>query len=377
MPRPLAWIAAAAVALCAAPAPAAHELAKLHVLIVADTADKAGISDSAKKDLAAVRAMFTKNVPAERLSLKVLTGKTVTAVNILGYYKTLAAKPTDAVAFYYAGHGGRDAKGLFFALGQGGKQKQARFYRSELLTAIRAKNAGLSVVLTDCCSDRPAPRRSAEEDPEPDSKATVALDPNVRKLFFEARGLVDITAATNNKSYGTDLRGGLFTYALTDAVVGRGKPAKPVESWKALYSTLKVSVPSQWEYQVSRSSIEPEPNERPQTPKYYSLGDSGGKSDAPEPKPAARVAAFGLWNDSAKDLKFEYRVNGGAWTPMSLEGDEKRVVVAKLAGDAPPKVDFKIGEETHAGRKALPLAAGAKPAFADPELKGYRYRVKP
>ena len=45
-----------------------------------------------------------------------------------------------------------------------------------------------------------------------------ALHPTVRCLFFQARGTVDITAATDNASWSDNKKGGLFTRSLARLV---------------------------------------------------------------------------------------------------------------------------------------------------------------
>src|SRR5260370_36005305 len=73
---------------------------------------------------------------------------------------------------------------------------------------MEAKNAGLVVLLTDCCS---TPRKLPPLLTE--SKGLVerarTLRPVGRSLLFQARGTVDITAATDNASCRDNKNGGL------------------------------------------------------------------------------------------------------------------------------------------------------------------------
>ena len=64
--------------------------------------------------------------------------------------------------------------------------------------------------MTDCCSNRfPLPgmiRRIY-----PDKGTAAAIDPVLRCLLYQSRGVVDITAASGNASFGDDHEGGIFT----------------------------------------------------------------------------------------------------------------------------------------------------------------------
>src|SRR5579871_3133795 len=62
-----------------------QELNRLHVLLVADTNDeKAG--QNFNRNLEIMKSLLTANIPAERLSITVLTGDDVTPSKMLEYY---------------------------------------------------------------------------------------------------------------------------------------------------------------------------------------------------------------------------------------------------------------------------------------------------
>src|SRR5262249_53420883 len=108
----------------------------------------------------------------------------------------------------YAGHGATDPnKGHFLTLDAG------LLGRSQVRAAMGAKQAGLSILLTDCCSTLAnlGPWTGAPPPPPEELKKKL-----MRDLFLRARGVVDITAATNDSAWGDQLTGGgVFTSALS------------------------------------------------------------------------------------------------------------------------------------------------------------------
>jgi hypothetical protein len=147
----------------------------------------------------------------------------ITPAGLINYFNALNdVKPTDVLIFYYAGHGATDARiGHFFQTSGGDLP------RSDLRAAIMQKRPRLAVMLTDCCSSA-ARFRPPKTAPAPGAAAPGAppgMSKLMRCLFFEHRGLVDITGATYDARtakgefgwYGP--QGGVFTAALTDALL--------------------------------------------------------------------------------------------------------------------------------------------------------------
>lgn len=203
-------ILATPAVLSAAEAP---ELRKLHVLMVIDSADKE-LAPSVKIDQRRVRWMLRQSVPSNRYTLTTLDGPNATRANILAHYRTHPASRDEGLMFYYAGHGARDKKTdrAYLNLGKGGP-----LLRDDLVRAMEAKRTSLVMLLTDCCSSpeslRAAMFSSRAVTPAPPGPAKV-LHPTVRVLLFQARGTIDLTAATDNASWGDPEKGGLFTRSL-------------------------------------------------------------------------------------------------------------------------------------------------------------------
>jgi hypothetical protein len=147
----------------------------------------------------------------------------ITPTGLISYFSALSdVRSTDVLIFYYAGHGATDPRiGHFFQTSGGDPP------RSQLRASILRLRPRLAVMLTDCCSsaDRfrlpkgaPAPGAAAPGAPPGISKL-------MRCLFFEHRGLVDITGATYDARTGKGEfgwygpQGGVFTTALTDALL--------------------------------------------------------------------------------------------------------------------------------------------------------------
>src|SRR5437762_3577308 len=78
-------------------------------------------------------------------------------------------------------------------------QDKKPLFRHEVRGAMEARGAGLVLLLTDCCSTpRKLPPLLTESKGMVERART--LRPTVRSLLFQARGTVDITAATDNAS---------------------------------------------------------------------------------------------------------------------------------------------------------------------------------
>jgi hypothetical protein len=218
----------------AAAAPLHPELKKLHVLVVVDTYDAGAKRLGMLLDQDNVVSFMRRTVPAERLSITTLEGRAVTRGNILGYYEGLEVGPDEGLLFYYSGHGATDrAKGHALTLYNG------RHYllRADLLTAMKARGAGLVVALTDCCSSYV---NLGPERPLAAPAPATEINAVVSQLFFRQRGVIDITAAELGKPASGDTEvGGYFTASLIE-LLRRGDPqAEGYSSWDAFFPLLK------------------------------------------------------------------------------------------------------------------------------------------
>lgn len=189
-----------------------QELRTLHGLIVIDTLS--GLGESVAVDGSHIEDLLRGGIPRDRLDVTLLTGKDVTAPKILDYYRNVKVGPGDGLLFFYAGHGATDPeKGHFFALQ---KLHTTPLSRSDLRQAMLARRPGLVVILTDCCSTRFKIGKKRKVTAIPG--VANHLDPALRCLLFQHRGVVDVTAAAEGAAFGDDDEGGLFTRTLTGSI---------------------------------------------------------------------------------------------------------------------------------------------------------------
>jgi hypothetical protein len=191
----------------------AQELKRLRALLVIDT--QSNLGDSVVKDRETMRRLLTSNIPTDRLELTILQGRDATPARILDYYRNLQTGPDEALLFYYAGHGAFNnfngqAGNHYLTMDAGSLERHI------LLRAMQAKRAGLIVLLTDCCSDVVKLQGFADVTTSEGGTAQARqLQHLTRCLFFQHRGIVDITAAwIGSSAYGDTQVGGFFTASL-------------------------------------------------------------------------------------------------------------------------------------------------------------------
>ena len=190
------------------PAKKTEDLERIHILMVIDSDSNLG--EGVVVDKKRMLMMWERTIPEKRYTLKILEGGAATKKNILKYYTDLKVGPNEGVVFYYAGHGvnDKDTRKHHIVLTHSDLLR-----RDELVQAMKAKRAELVVLLTDCCSTPQklsAPTGKGMDPPEAKGK----ILPTVGCLFFQTRGLVNITAATDGPSWGDKDNGGVFTRAL-------------------------------------------------------------------------------------------------------------------------------------------------------------------
>ncbi|QEL13430.1 caspase family protein [Limnoglobus roseus] len=343
----------AGVCLALAPFAAADDLKKLHVLMVVDNTDPT-LSPSVEVDAGRLNALFRETIPEGRFDLKLLGKAKATSKDIKAYYQGLNVGADDALLFYYSGHGGQDEKGLFFALQYGGSgSAKDPLYRKELADVMKAKKAALTVLLTDCCSNRVATAKGRGMDDEADTAASRAkldspkeIDPRVRKLFFQSRGVVDITAATDECSYGMPIVGGFFTASLEAALRGRGKA--PVSDWKQCFAAVRGETSRIYQKADARGLIDDGgASKGPQVPKAFALGAAGDADPKVDAK-GKRYAAILFVNPSPQVLSFSYRWTTGPekMTDVSLKSKEEKLVFVEVKGNDLPKCEWKMPGES-------------------------------
>lgn len=352
--------------LRAAPATPA-DLKKVHILLVFDT--DSDLEESLKIDEWRMKMLLFKSIPEARRTLTILKGKEATRDKILETYARLKVTKDEGLFFFYGGHGATDDRqGHYIKL-----RNSKPLLRTDLRKAMEAKNAGLVVLLTDCCSTRITLR------PMPVTKGGIGLattiHPTFRNLFFQARGVVDITAATDSASWCDDEYGGIFTRSLARML---SQPVKELDTngdglvaWEEFFPLLQEDTEqtfSSWSRKMRErgESIK----DTAQTPKAFALPRQG--------QPEGKQAVVSLENTSEKPLRF--RVSWGTdgtwseWTPIDARG--RAVVstqVARGAADAPTlKIEFE-GRKGGGQVRSRLWAGTGKPAFGDGELTRIRF----
>lgn len=223
------------------------ELKRVRVLIVIDT-NAPVIGKAVLADKASFLRILKEGIPADRYTVDILEDKNAHPDKIIAYYSKLKTGPDEALLFCYSGHGGTDERDHCFTIFGDGKAKTVweknryyRFPRQSVVNAMRAKKPGLVLLLTACCSNYlPAkPDNLAGAAPP---AAITAIKPVIRSLFFEHRGIVDITAAPPGEvALGYDTTGSLFGEELTKLLLGSpmGIGTGDFVTWQAFHKRLQ------------------------------------------------------------------------------------------------------------------------------------------
>lgn len=327
-------------------APAAEppsELRKLHALLVIDT--NADLGDLVTIDGHRIEVILRNGVPSDRLELTVFKGKDVTSERILAYYHQLKAAPHDALLFYATCHGAIDPKKGHWLTLQNARTDG--LLRADLRKAMEEKKAGLTVLLTDCCSARCSivPEDAREVLPRALPGKVKEVNPVLSCLFLRHRGIVDVTAADDNTiAFGDDGDGSLFTRSLTKLLRARLADLDANKdgfvSWTEFFprvqaDTEKVSVLWIKKAREEPSSDIPKEQKR-QRPRVFELpGDA---------------ASLTLTNGSKQLVHYEFRWTGDKdWSKGTLAaaGTQLHRVPAAFTGKESPvlEVKFENGDE--------------------------------
>jgi hypothetical protein len=276
-------------------APAAHaqprELKRLRVLLVINSDTDPDTADSVRHDRNNMLKVLEKYIPGRRRTIDVLQGKRVTREDILRYYRNLKTGPDESLLFYYAGHGAIDSK-LGHCLTPR-RDRASWVPRADVRKAMRNTGAGLVVLLTDCCSTvvnaKPLPK-------EPGPGTSYVM----RCLFFQHRGLVDITAAQDGTgSYGDPVYGGVFTSALIsllpESVDELDRDHDGFVTWKQFFPRLTRETEDRFQDLVYRAKLNGYyVDQKTQRPRAFALPDPPTK-----PKGQRHGSRFG-----SRDLMF-------------------------------------------------------------------------
>jgi hypothetical protein len=340
------------------------ELRKLHVLVVLDTAGE--LRKQLEVDEIRLTRCLRERIPRDRYELKLLKGKEVTRERILKACRELKAGPDDGVLFYYAGAGGGGVRQSQLLKLHNGKP----LYRTELRRALEAKKAGLVILLTDFCQRTVVDNAKSAM---PERPAAESMNATMRCLLFQARGIVDITAAGDGHSAGDTREGGLFTYVLCRLIWQDIKTLDTNKDgfvdWQEFFECLKKETESQfsnWSNGVrARGKSVKGVNARPVA---FALAQNPGNST---------FAVVALTNGTERTLALRYRWYGeGIWTLVRLPAGEKRVLHVVVAGLATPLPRLEVQVDGISKVQYLPAERWSGPG--EPSWKdGKRYRISP
>jgi hypothetical protein len=258
----------------------AEPLKHLHVLMVLDTRDE-DLKDTLVHDKNNLYKLLKTGIPQDRYTLTIFEGGDATPAKILEYYKDLKkkAKPDEGILFYVSCHGGtwkEDGEHVIALTGAGKKQFMDR---KDLRQAMLDVKAGLAVLLTDCCSDHISRAQLQSRGPAA-KNATTEIQPAFRRLFFEERGLVDITASmTGFYAWSDNENGGIFTRTIYNVLLREIK--NDAIDWRTFYQKIKAETEvcfddfKKAEIKASRAAnTEPHPllvKQQAQTPMIFAV----------------------------------------------------------------------------------------------------------
>jgi hypothetical protein len=287
-----------------AKAAAPAELKKLLVVLAFDT--DSDLDDSLRADQSRLRKLLPEMLPADRYELKEFFGGQLTRANVLAFLRDprIRIGSDTGVLFFYGGHGATDPRNGHYLLLRNGPV----LLRSELRQALEARRPGLAVLMTDCCSTQR--KLNARDRIGIHSKGPLAerrtMNPTFRNLFFLARGTVDVTAATENASWG-DEEGGIFTRTLCRVLAN--KPFRELDrdrdgtvTWKEFFPVLQAETETafkSWASEVKKRGEQVD--DATQKPYAFAL------PDVLPARPERTYAVVGLENETDSELHLHYR----------------------------------------------------------------------
>lgn len=329
-------VVAAGSLVAPAPAEPPPELKKLHALFIVDTL--AGLGTSVEIDGKRIEHLLIRGIPKDRLDLTVYKGKDASAAKILEYYKTHKVGKDDALFFFYAGHGATDPeKGHFFALQEG---NTTPLLRESLRKEMQRSSPGLIVIVTDCCSTRFKLKDLGKGFRPGPADHPMEMDPVLRALFFQHRGVVDITAAGDNSAFGDDQHGGLFTRTLGETLK-KGyntldKNRDGFVSWTEVFERVQTQTQEAFkEYAKDAQGRGEKVDQKTQKPRAFSLADGGSASGQ----------SLTLVNGGKKPVRYQHRWEGEAsWESSTLPADGSKTHTAPPAkpGKETAKLEVKF-----------------------------------
>jgi hypothetical protein len=285
------------------------------VLLVIDT--RSNLGESVEMDGRRMESLLRTGIPPNRLELTVFNkAGQLTRNSILNYYRNLKTGPSEALLFYYAGHGATDPdKGHFFALQELDTEP---LIRDELRREMLQKKTGLVVILTDCCSNR-YPLKKKRKVWDTDHKE---INPVLHNLFFQSKGVVDITASTGTVAFGDEHEGGIFTQTFYKlAVLGRAADLDVNHDgfvdWNEFFGRLQRDTERRFvSWAAKQRALGEQIEEKSQKPRALQLPGQG----------TASTAGVTIRNDTNRTIEYEYRWNkNDAWKKGTVTAKKSTV----------------------------------------------------
>ena len=239
-------------AVCAADT---AESKRLVAVIVVDSLDKS-IGKAVAKDGERVRQSLADGFAKDKNRLVLappVDGAKVTPDDVLKFIDKLEVNKDDTLLFFYSGHGASNKeKGQYFQMYSGPENKKGDLLRKTLENRLKAKNARLTVLLTNICNvDCPFLAPLTRDLSKPPNYQVM------RSLFLLPKGMVNITSSKEgefswNLTGGGDI-GGLFTFPLVNLLrYDRLKPGQ-VLTWDVAFDALREA--TQKDYTEFREAI--------------------------------------------------------------------------------------------------------------------------
>jgi hypothetical protein len=197
----------------------------------------------------------------------------------------------------------------------------------------------------------------------------------LRALFFQARGVVDITAARDNESWGDNEQGGVFTRSFCGQLLRYADPrAARVSTWDGFFKVLQketVTLFQGWARKADpRGTVVNV--KRPPVPHKFVI-DARASAGPDEPAGQARVVVS-FQNKKTTAATYRWRWAGEQrWNTERLEPGGSKVHWRPVpASGEMPLLEVNLGGNFYKAQGNLFKGRGS-PTFAD----GRKYYVRP
>ena len=255
----------------------AAEAMRIHALLIILDGDAVNFIHYQKSQEQVERFLNTVNrelnIPVDTvhlLSSAISTDpKYTSSANILEWLDSVSPRRNDVVFVYYAGHGGADKSWpnkLFLSL-----PSERKFYREHIVKAIEGLDCRLKLLITDTCSFGPPITEHLGAAP--------SLRSALANLFFEHKGFLNLTAATEGELAASDsVVGGWFTRSLVISILQRYSDLDTngdnFVSWAEVFKATRTKTMRYFEMNADKfeehwKKLLEEIGQTTQRPKYY------------------------------------------------------------------------------------------------------------